>query len=203
MARKVAPMERFNLLVSCSWGAHGRAKAEILRVLKALGDPAPVVARTVARGVLGVSTRLESRGVIKELQAWYERDPLFLRDTCKWVPVDLWTDADLDRMREAVAGLRDRIGEGETWRMTVEKRRYSRHHTSEIVAALADLIDRKVDLTNPDRILRIDILGNEAGMSVLRREELFSVVKPRPRASGAPALAPPESDRAGTEPAAP
>jgi tRNA acetyltransferase TAN1 len=196
-------MEPFNLLVSCSWGAHGRAKAEILKVLKALGDPAPVVTRTVARGVLGVRTRLESRRVIKELQAWYERDPLFLQDTCKWVPVDLWTEADVDRMREAVAGLRDRIGEGETWRMTVEKRRYTRHHTSEIIGALAALIERKVDLTNPDKILRIDILGNEAGMSVLRREEIFSVMKPRPRRWCAPELTAPESDRKGTEPAAP
>ncbi len=184
-------MEHFNLLVSCSWGAHGRATVEILKVLKALGDSSPLVKRTTARGVIGVRTSLEPRRVVKELRALCDRDPLFLQDTCKWVPVDLWTDADLDRMREAVAALSDRIGEGETWRMTVEKRRYTRHHKSEIIAALAASIDRKVDLTSPDKILRIDIIGNEAGMSVLEPGEVFSVLKPRPRARCAPGPTPP------------
>ena len=193
----------FNLLVSCSWGAHGRAKAEILKVLKAMGDASPLVERTTARGVIGVRTSLEPRRVVKELQALWDRDPLSLQDTCKWVPVDLWTDTDLDRMREAVAGLRNRIGEGETWRMTVEKRRYPRHHKSEIIAALAEVIDRKVDLTNPDKVLRVDIIGSQVGMSVLGSGEMFSVVKPRPRAGGAAGLTPPESDREGAAPAPP
>jgi tRNA acetyltransferase TAN1 len=62
--------------------------------------------------------------------------------------------------------------------MTVEKRRYSQHHKIEIIRELADLIDEKVDLENPEKILRVDIIGRYAGISVLRPQDIFSVSKP-------------------------
>ena len=142
-------------------------------------DQAPVVTRTPARGIIGVRTCLDPRSVIQGLRAMFEKDPLLLQHTCKWVPVDLWTDSELDSMKAAVVHLRDRIKARETGRMTVEKRRYSRYHTIELITALAELIHEKVDLTRPDKILRVDILGAHAALSVLTPNEIFSVVSPR------------------------
>ena len=50
--------------------------------------------------------------------------------------------------------------------MKVHKRRYTLHHSIEIIHELAELIDEKVDLENPDKIVRIDVLENNAGISV-------------------------------------
>jgi tRNA acetyltransferase TAN1 len=77
-------------------------------------------------------------------------------------------------MREVVKELREGIQPGEKWRMTVEKRRYALHHKIEIIEDLAELIDEEVDLENPDKILRIEILGKNAGISVLTPREIFS-----------------------------
>lgn len=165
----------FNLLVSCPWAAHRPARDEIIAVLRAQGDERPVVRRTLARGLIGVRTRLEGRAVIRALRAMLQQDPLVLEYTCKWVPVDLWTSCDIPALREAVARVKDRIGPGESWRMTVEKRRYTRHHRFDIIRMLADLIEAKVDLAHPDRILRVDILGGRAAVSVLTPDEILSV----------------------------
>ncbi|MFQ6064304.1 MAG: THUMP domain-containing protein [Candidatus Bathyarchaeia archaeon] len=168
----------FNLLVSCSWGAYAKAREEVMQILSRLGDKMPLIKRTAARGIIGVRTKIDSREVIQRLRELFCEDPLTFRHTLKWVPVDLWTNAAIDSMKEAVTQLRDKVHAGERWRMTVEKRRYTRHHKIEIIRELADLIDEEVDLENPDKILRVEIIGKYAGISVLTPEDIFSVAKP-------------------------
>jgi len=167
----------FNLLVSCSWGDYREAKKEIIQILKRLNDDEPFVKSTIAQGIVGVRTRLDPREVINGLRRLFKADPLILQHTLKWVPIDLWTRSDMNSMKEGVVELRNGIYAGEKWRMTVEKRRYTRHHRIEIIRELADLIDEKVDLENPDKILLIEILGGYAGISVLKPQEIFSAVK--------------------------
>jgi len=171
-------MYDFNLLVSCSWGVYGKAKREILHILTTLGDESPIVKRTIAEGIIGAKTRLDSREVVYGLRKLFDEDPTIFQYTLKWVPVDLWTFSDMDLMKEGVGKLRNRIHAGEKWRMIVEKRRYTLHHKIEITRELADLIDEKVDLENPEKILRVDIIGRYAGISVLTPQEVFSVAKP-------------------------
>ena len=171
-------MYDFNLLVSCSWGVYGKAKKEIVLTLKTLGDESPIVKRTIAEGIIGVKTLLDSREVVCGLRRLFNEDPFVFQYTLKWVPVDLWTLSDMDSMKEGVRKLRNRIHAGERWRMIVEKRRYSLHHKIEVIRELADLIDEKVDLENPEKILRVDIIGRYAGISVLTPQEVFSVAKP-------------------------
>jgi tRNA acetyltransferase TAN1 len=170
-------MYDFNLLVSCSWGVYGKAKKEIIHILEMLGDESPLVKRTIAEGIIGVKTRLNSREVAYGLRRLFDEDHFAFQYTLKWVPVDLWTLSDMDSMKQGVRKLRNRIHVGERWRMTVEKRRYSLHHKIEVIREFADLIDEKVDLENPEKILRVDIIGRYAGISVLIPQDVFSVTK--------------------------
>jgi len=167
----------FNLLVSCPWTVSGKAKREIADVLRLLGDDRPSIERTVARGIMGVKTRLDSREVVKGLQRLFMTDPTAFQYTLKWVPTDFWTYSDMNSMKEAVRNARDKIREGERWRMTVEKRRYTLYHKIDIIKELAELINEKVDLKNPDKIVRIDIIGKYAAVSVLSPREIFSTTR--------------------------
>jgi len=167
----------FNLLVSCPWTLIGRAKREIAYFLKLLGDEEPVIERTLARGIVGVKTRLDSRVIVRELKTLFSKDSSSFQYTLKWVPVDLWTNSDIESLRKAVEQVKDKIRHGERWRMTVEKRRYTLYHKVDLIKELAELIDEKVDLTNPDKIVRIDIIGRYAGVSVLSLHEVFSTTK--------------------------
>jgi len=170
-------MYDFNLLVSCSWDNYGKAKGEIIHLLGRLGDKNPYVRHTIARGIIGVRTCLNSREVIRGLREIFNQDPLVIQHTFKWVPVDLWTPSDTESMKAGTIQLKDRIKKGEKWRMTVEKRRYTQHHKMDIIKEIAEIIDEKVDLENPDKILRIDIIGKYAGISLLEPKEIFSISK--------------------------
>jgi tRNA(Ser,Leu) C12 N-acetylase TAN1 len=173
---EVAPIHEFNLLVSCSPSGHAGARGEILKLLRFLGDEQPLVARTEARGIVGVKTTLDPRLVIEELRALLARHPRLLQYTCKWVPVDLWTLSDIDSMQKAVGQLKGRIADGETWRMSVEKRRHGTH-TRQLIERLAPLVTARVDLRHPQRTLRVDIIGPFAALSVLGPAEILSAAK--------------------------
>ena len=167
----------FNLLVSCSWSTYQKAKKEIVHVLGTLGDENPLVKRTFAKGIIGVRTCLDSREVTRRLRTLFDEGSFIFQHTLKWVPVDLWTHSDIDSMKRAVVELKNKIHVGERWRMTVEKRRYTRYPKVEIIRELAALIDEKVDLINPDKILRVDIIGRYAGISILTSRDVLSVTK--------------------------
>jgi tRNA(Ser,Leu) C12 N-acetylase TAN1 len=95
------------------------------------------------------------------------------------VPVDHWCEKDLDAIKRVIdEQVAPRIGEQETWAMQVEKRGWPQYHTAQIVEHLAKTIDRKVNLRAPDKLVRVDILGSKAAVSLLRRGEIFSVHAP-------------------------
>lgn len=169
----------FNILVSHSWRTFKQAKDEIKKLLKDFGDENPLVEKTVARGVCGVKTVLDAREVIKKVRAIYEENPMLLSYTIKWAPVDNWCQASLEEMKKALEKEKGKILKGEKWAMKVEKRRYTKLHGIEIIRELAELIDEKVDLENPDRVVRVEILGEDACISVVKPEEVFSTMRPR------------------------
>lgn len=168
----------YNLIVSYELGALREAREDVLRVLRALGDQNPTVRRTVARGIVGVRTALDPRGVTKALRELCIKDPRSLGVTIKWTPIDLWVPSELAPMKEGVMKLRDRIRPGERWAMAVEKRRHTHHHKIEIIRELAGLIEREVDLKAPEKVLRVEIVGRYAGLAVLEPGEVFSARKP-------------------------
>lgn len=175
----VISLDAGNLLVSSMGRAPGRARREILARLRALGDRAPVVVATGARGILAVRTSLDSREIVRELRALCERSPHVFRSTCRWLPVDRWVSPDLQSMKQAATGLRDRIRPGETWRITVTARPGNRLDRTEVVHALADQMEGRVDLTHPDKILWVELFGDRAALSVVTPADVFSVVKSR------------------------
>jgi tRNA acetyltransferase TAN1 len=172
----------FNVIVSCPWGGYAKARTEIAKILAHIGDNQPKVKVTLARGIIGVKTSVKPRRVIQALHALFEKDPSVVQHALKWVPIDLWTDSDIESIKKGIATLSGNIEPTETWRMTVEMRRYTAMQKIDLIREAAELIDQKVDLENPDKIVRIDIIGGHAGISVLEPEEIFSVVKARSRA---------------------
>ena len=170
----------YNLLASSEWRRWRKAKGELRRRLKSLGDPSPVIERTLARGILGVRTSLDPRKVIAEFNERVIENPNDINYVLKLRPVDLWTASTIADLEVAVSSLKGQIMPEEKWGMEVEFRRFTTHDKMEIIEPLAELIDKKVDLRHPDKIVRIEILGNSAAVSVLKPEDIFSLHKPHP-----------------------
>ncbi len=163
-----------DLLVSYKRGRYGRAKREIFHVLEHLGDEHPLIERTAVDGIAFVRTALDGRLVVQECRALF-KEGLAFEDAVKWVPVDYWCETDLQVIHRLLAErVRDRIAPNETWGLKVAKRRWQRYHTDDIIKQLAGAIDRRVDLDHPDKLVRVDVVGAEAAISVLRPDDVFS-----------------------------
>jgi len=168
----------YNLLVSYSWRDFRRVRDEIALILKEFGDPHPIIEKTVARGICGVRTALDPRVVVKKVRGLFEANPISLSYTVKWAPADSWCASAMEEMKKTLEKERAKIAKGEKWAMKVEKRRNTSLHSADIIKELASLIDEKVDLDNPDKIVRVELLGNNACISVVRPDEVFSAAKP-------------------------
>jgi len=176
-------MFEFNLLVTYAYDFLG-TRREIARILSLLGDEAPTIRRTLVKGIAGVLTSLNVHQLSSKLERIASTSPNEFWSTQRWIPIDLWTNSDIPSMKEGVKKLA-KIGANERWMMVLEKRRYETHHTPEIIKELAEVVEGKVDLRHPDKILRVDILGPYAGISLLRPGEIFSALRRGP-------LTPPE-----------
>jgi len=125
---------------------------------------------------MAVRTSLDARTVVRALRELAATRPEAFRTTCKWVPVDLWTRGDLEALRQGVSRVQVRIGATERWRMTIEKRAKGTLPTPALIAVLAELVPAPVHLTNPEKILMIQLFPDRAALSVLSPSEVFSMV---------------------------
>jgi tRNA acetyltransferase TAN1 len=60
--------------------------------------------------------------------------------------------------------------------VTVEKR-FTDTSTRDIIEAAAVNIERKVDLSNPDKIILVEVVGGLTGISIIRLEQILAVMK--------------------------
>lgn len=168
-----------DLLVSHPRGYYGRARDEIVRILRRFGDPEPGIEKSGIPGVCVLHTSLDSRQVVVSCAQLRDSEPASFRFAIKWVPVDFWCAKDLDAIMQVIKEqVVPRIGAEQTWAMQVAKRGWDQYHTAEIIERLAPAIDRKVRLKGPDKLVHIDILGRAVAISVLRQDEIFSVYAP-------------------------
>ena len=81
-------------------------------------------------------------------------------------------------MATAVAGFVSGIGKDEKWKIDIMRHDYHKHDMSELIKELTEPVDRKcVDLKNPEKIIRVEIIRSKAGVSLLKPEEILSVSK--------------------------
>ena len=70
------------------------------------------------------------------------------------------------------------IGEDQKFRITLEKRE-TEFRSMDIIEPVAEVIDREVDLTNPDWVVLIEMMGKTTGVSVMPPEGMLNIQKER------------------------
>ena len=167
----------FNLLATTSRGNERPMCNELHFLLKEqLGDAQAQVSKTKVRGLIVGKTSLDPCLVIEKFRAILKERPYEFRYALRILPIEKVVPTDLEEIKRATAELAARIGEEETFRVTVEKR-FTTLHSREIIEAAAGDINRKADLENPDRILLIEVLGGLTGLSLLKPSDILAVVK--------------------------
>jgi len=169
-------LREFNLLISTRRGEEKDACSEAWYLLREIGDSEASVDTTPVRGLIVAKTSLSPFEAVEKLRKLLAERPEEFRYTLKIIPIQKVVKTDLDEIKKVSKELSVQIGLDEKFRVSVEKR-HSEIDRMEVVKAAAEEIDRKVDLKNPDKILLIEILGNLTGVSVVKENDVLSVVK--------------------------
>jgi len=166
----------FNLLVTTSRGNEEEACSEVWYLLGEAGDREAKVERTEVAGLIAAKTSLDPFKAIEKLREILRERPWEFRYALRFIPIERVTRTDLEEIRRVVGELSSKIGEEETFRITVEKRFTSLSSREVIEAAAAD-IHRRVDLSHPDKIVLIEIVGGVTGISVIKPTDILSVTR--------------------------
>jgi tRNA acetyltransferase TAN1 len=166
----------FNLLITTSRGCERAASSELQRLLEQIGESAPTINRSGISGLIAARTVMDPFDVVKKLRKILCERPYEFRYMLRAIPIERIVRTDLKEISEAVAGLNSKIGEDETFRVTIEKR-FNAISTHDIVRAVTVDLKRKVNLSHPDKILLIEVVGGSTGVSVITPEDILSVLK--------------------------
>jgi tRNA acetyltransferase TAN1 len=166
----------FNLLATTCRGNEGRARSELRYLLEQIGDPAANISKTGISGLIVAKTALDPFEAIRRLREILKERSYEFRYMLRIIPIEKVLRTNLEQIQNAAAELSPRIGEEETFRVTVEKR-FTVTSSRDIIEAAAAVIKRKVNLGKPDKILLIEVLGGFTGVSVAKPNEIISVLK--------------------------
>ena len=167
----------FNLLATTSRGNERAMCNEMLFLLKdQLGDAEAQTAKTKIRGLIVAKTSLAPIAVIEKFRVILKERPYEFRYALRILPIKRVVPTDLEEIKKAAAELAAKIGENETFRVTIEKR-FTTLHTKDLIEAAVGDIKNKADLENPDKILLIEVLGALTGMSLVEPNDILLVVQ--------------------------
>jgi tRNA acetyltransferase TAN1 len=166
----------FNLLATTARGNEEDTCSEIWYLLGEIGDSAVKVDKTGITGLIVAKTALNPFEVIEKLRTILKERPYEFRYTLRVIPIEKVVRTDLDEIQRATTELGSKIKENETFRITVEKR-FTTTSTNDIIAAAAANIERRVDLNRPDKIVQIEVVGGLTGVSVIKPEDILSIMK--------------------------
>jgi tRNA acetyltransferase TAN1 len=171
----------FNLLATTSRGSERQMCSEMLYLLKEeLSTPTSTVDKTGVRGLIAAKTTLDPLEVIEKFRAILQERPYEFRYALRIIPIEKVVRTDLDEIKRATTELAAEIGENETFRVTVEKR-FTTIHSRDFIEAAAAEIHRKADLENPDKILLIEVIGGLTGISLIKSNDILTILKEKMR----------------------
>lgn len=169
-------MKNFNLLVSTSRFNEINAKAELWFTLLMVGDDYPLISRLPYPGLITGLTNLSNKDVILKIKKILEKDPYFFQYILKIIPIDFVCETNISVINQLVElHYRDYIYDNDSFRITLKRRKHEQIERNGFIAKLAKKIPNRVDLENPDKHIRVEILGNISGISFLSKDDIIKV----------------------------
>ncbi|MFZ9005828.1 MAG: THUMP domain-containing protein [Nitrosopumilaceae archaeon] len=165
-----------NLIITCARHLEPETSEEITKILEDFGDSEPKVSITNMSGILTAKTQLDPVEVVKKIQEMILDEPWSIRYCLRIIPMQKFIDTDIEKIDETVSEMADVIVEGDTYRISIEKRN-SQMVSQELIKKIAQKIKNKVSLENPDKIIQIEILGGKTGVSILSKGNILSLEK--------------------------
>ena len=165
-----------NLIITCARHLEPETEEELIDILEELGDSDVKVSITSMPGILTAKTKLDPVDAVRKIKEMLLDEPWSVRYCLRIIPIQKVIETKIEEIEKSIVELSDQILDDETYRISIEKRN-SNASSKEIITKIADKIKNKVSLEFPDKVLLIEILGNIAGISILKKSDILSIEK--------------------------
>ena len=167
-------MKNFNLLVSTSRYNETNASAELWFSLLTCGDKYPIINNLDVSGLISALTNLNAKEVIHKLRKILKDDPHFFRFVLKMVPIDFLCESNIQVISQIIEKHhKEYINDDDSFKITLKRRNNELINRDNFIKVIADKIDYKVNLTNPDIDIRFEFIGNTCGISFLKPNDIL------------------------------
>jgi len=167
----------FNIIVSTLRNRENEAISELWYLFREIGDESISARRAVVPGLLLVKTSLNPFEAVHKLEERAKERPWDFRYVLKLTPIQVVVPTSLNEIStEAVKLANKSIALNESFKISINKRA-TQLKSEEIIGSIASNVNRKVNLTNPDKVILVEVVGPETGISVLKPSDIVSIVK--------------------------
>lgn len=164
-----------NLIVTSQKGNEAKASAEFKEIALQHGLKKLHIEKSDFDGVLEVDVE-DARGFLAFLREYVRSEPFRVHFVQRVIPVDIVVDTDLDQIKRGASELAGLIAKSESFKIDVSERE-SPYSRKDLIDAIADVVDRKVDLDSPDMVIQVEVLGEYTALSLARPDEIISITK--------------------------
>ena len=141
------------------------------------GDEYPIISRLDFQGLLIALTKIENEVVIQKIKTISKENPDFFQFILKIIPIDYVCETQAQTISEIVqSSYQAYIHSEDTFKIILNRRKSPHIDRESIIKKIASIFNNKVDLEHPDKIIRIEVLGNITGISYLNPNE---IIKPK------------------------
>jgi len=165
-----------NLIITCPRHFEEEASEEVKRILIELGDQEPKIIISSMPGILTGITSLNPIESIEKIREKILDEPWSIRYCLRIIPIQGVCKTNIIEIEDEILKKIGVIKSEDSYRITIEKRN-SKVSSDEIISKIAKNISNKVSLERPDWVILIEIIGDEAGVSVIRNNNILSVEK--------------------------
>lgn len=165
-----------NLIVTFDPNHLESAKKEIMHLLDEVKQKAQILAADEGLAHLAVK---DARNAIEDLENLSKKSLDKFQHTMKWVPIDVWCKNSVKEMQTNIKKMVKGIKPDEKWKMELKTRKLKdKPDEIKLVMSLTEVVDRKhVDLENPEKVIKVEIIGNKAGLALLDKKHLLNIAK--------------------------
>ena len=177
-AKKITVSGVANLLITYDPNHKGTAEKEVLGAFNSIKHDIKMLGSDV-EGLFRTKVG-DARKAVSQLRQLCKSKPGMFNVTHHYTPIDSWCRSELKDMQAIIRKVSAGIRDSEKWRMKLNKRHWDKLDGTKLIMALTEVVSKpKVDLDSPDKIIQVEIVGKNAGISLLGANEALDVPKMR------------------------
>ncbi|MFX1374888.1 MAG: THUMP domain-containing protein [Promethearchaeota archaeon] len=162
------------MLISTSRFNETNASTELWFTLLLCGDSYPIISRLSFSGLIVALTNIDAKRIIQKIQKILKKNPSFFQYILKIIPIDFICETNIKILSNLITEhYKSFIKEGESFKIVLKRRKHEKIERGNLIERIAEDINHKVDLENPDKTIRIEVLGNFCGVSFLDQNDII------------------------------